>query len=134
MQYDNPNNEEMCKLLDATKLPYMLLYKGSKGKVADFQCGPAKFQMLVDAVNEFADPVLEEENVVVVNENNGGVNGEIHDVKDTATSPPHDRRNATIAAQSEGEDTIDGLKEQLVQLENEKVEMFEIMKVSESYD
>ncbi|KAL9181747.1 hypothetical protein ACHAXT_012090 [Thalassiosira profunda] len=56
MKYDDPNNEEMCKLLNATKLPYILMYKGSQGKVADFQCGPAKFQMLVDAVEEFADP------------------------------------------------------------------------------
>mmetsp|Transcript_38073 Transcript_38073/g.69889 ORF Transcript_38073/g.69889 Transcript_38073/m.69889 type:complete len:561 (-) Transcript_38073:2759-4441(-) len=55
MQFDDPNNEEMCRLLNATKLPYILIYKGSKGKVADFQCGPAKFQMLLDAVNEYAD-------------------------------------------------------------------------------
>lgn len=40
MQYDNPNNEEMCQLLNATKLPYILIYKGSKGKVDEFQCGP----------------------------------------------------------------------------------------------
>ncbi|KAL7544012.1 hypothetical protein ACHAXR_013549 [Thalassiosira sp. AJA248-18] len=56
MQFDDPNNEEMCRLLNATKLPYILMYKGSKGKVADFQCGPAKFQMLIDAVNELVDP------------------------------------------------------------------------------
>jgi len=56
MQFDDPNNEEMCRLLNATKLPYMLLYKGSQGKVTDFQCGPAKFQLLIDAVNEYADP------------------------------------------------------------------------------
>ena len=56
MQFDDPNNEEMCRLLNATKLPYILMYKGSKGKVTDFQCGPAKFQLLVDAVNEHADP------------------------------------------------------------------------------
>lgn len=37
MQYDNPANEEMCKLLNATQLPYILIYKGSQGKVADFQ-------------------------------------------------------------------------------------------------
>ena len=30
MQFDDPNNEEMCRLLNATKLPYMLLYKGSQ--------------------------------------------------------------------------------------------------------
>eukprot|EP00577_Skeletonema_sp_RCC1716_P003829 CAMPEP_0113377136 /NCGR_PEP_ID=MMETSP0013_2-20120614/3004_1 /TAXON_ID=2843 ORGANISM="Skeletonema costatum, Strain 1716" /NCGR_SAMPLE_ID=MMETSP0013_2 /ASSEMBLY_ACC=CAM_ASM_000158 /LENGTH=1610 /DNA_ID=CAMNT_0000259269 /DNA_START=224 /DNA_END=5056 /DNA_ORIENTATION=- /assembly_acc=CAM_ASM_000158 len=59
MKFDDPNNEEMCKLLNATKLPYILIYKGSQGKVADFQCGPAKFQMLIDAVNEFADPMEE---------------------------------------------------------------------------
>ena len=52
---DNPNNENTCRLLNATKLPYILMYKGSKGKVADFQCGPAKFQMLLDAVNEYGD-------------------------------------------------------------------------------
>ena len=27
MQYDNPNNEEMCKLLNATKLPHIIMYK-----------------------------------------------------------------------------------------------------------
>ena len=26
MQYDNPANEEMCKLLNATQLPYILIY------------------------------------------------------------------------------------------------------------
>ena len=59
MKFDDPNNEEMCKLLNATKLPYILIYKGSKGKVADFQCGPARIQMLNDAINEFADPIEE---------------------------------------------------------------------------
>ena len=53
MQYDNPANTEMCELLNATKLPYILLYKGTKGKVDDFQCNPANFQRLVDAVNEY---------------------------------------------------------------------------------
>jgi len=56
MKFDDPNNEEMCRLLNATKLPYILMYKGSKGKVTDFQCGPAKFQLLIDAVNEHAEP------------------------------------------------------------------------------
>ncbi|KAL7555307.1 hypothetical protein ACHAWF_019018, partial [Thalassiosira exigua] len=55
MRFDDPNNEEMCRLLNATKLPYILMYKGSRGKVADFQCGPAKFQSLVDAVDEFVN-------------------------------------------------------------------------------
>ena len=52
MQFDDPNNEEMCRLLNATKLPYISMYKkGSKGKVANFQCGPSKFQMLLGVVN-----------------------------------------------------------------------------------
>lgn len=50
MRYDDPNNEEMCRLLNATKLPYILLYKGSRGKVSDFQCGPATFQLLIDEI------------------------------------------------------------------------------------
>lgn len=55
MRFDDPNNEEMCRLLNATKLPYIIMYRGSRGKVADFQCGPAKFQLLIDAVNEHVD-------------------------------------------------------------------------------
>lgn len=58
MQYDDPNNEEMCRLLNATKLPYILMYKGSRGKVSDFQCGPAKFQLLIDEVGKYADGVV----------------------------------------------------------------------------
>ena len=58
MQYDNPNNKEMCQLLNATKLPYILMYKGSKGKVDEFQCSPSEFQHLIDAVNELADPAV----------------------------------------------------------------------------
>lgn len=55
MKYDDPNNEEMCRLLNATKLPYILLYKGSRGKVSDFQCGPATFQLLIDEIGKYAD-------------------------------------------------------------------------------
>lgn len=53
MQYDNPANTEICELLNATKLPYLLLYKGTKGKVDEFRCNPANFQRLVDTVNEY---------------------------------------------------------------------------------
>lgn len=62
MQYDNPNNEEICQLLNANQLPYILMYKGSKGKIKEFQCTPAKFQMLVDAMKELADPDVVEGN------------------------------------------------------------------------
>ena len=58
MQFDDPNNEEMCRLLNATKLPYILIYKGSRGKIMDFQCGPSDFQQLIDAVNQHADATL----------------------------------------------------------------------------
>mmetsp|Transcript_22753 Transcript_22753/g.31797 ORF Transcript_22753/g.31797 Transcript_22753/m.31797 type:complete len:354 (-) Transcript_22753:1048-2109(-) len=52
-------NEELCGLLGATKLPYIIIYKGTSGKVAEFQCGPSSFQRVIDNVNEFADPVVE---------------------------------------------------------------------------
>ena len=58
MQFDDPNNEEMCRLLNATQLPYILMYKGSRGKILDFQCGPSNFQQLIDAVNEHADSTV----------------------------------------------------------------------------
>jgi len=51
-------NEELCGLLGATKLPYIIMYKGTSGKVAEFQCGPSSFQRVIDNVNEFADPSL----------------------------------------------------------------------------
>ena len=53
MQYDNPANRELCQdVLKIATFPYMLLYKGRKGKVDEFHCSPAKFQRLVDAVKE----------------------------------------------------------------------------------
>ena len=60
MQYDNPANRELCQdLLNVTTFPYILLYKGRKGKVDEFHCSPAKFQRLVDAVKEHLE--IEEE-------------------------------------------------------------------------
>ncbi|KAL7544014.1 hypothetical protein ACHAXR_013551 [Thalassiosira sp. AJA248-18] len=133
MQYDDPNNEEMCKLLNATKLPYILMYKGSQGKVKEFLCGPAKVQLLIDAVNELADPVEEDG---VVNENKREINEKLDKPPPTTFSGddlsafPGDRKiaEAIQSLPSGGGDTINGLKQQLITLENEKVEMFEIMK------
>jgi thioredoxin-like negative regulator of GroEL len=48
-------NEELCRLLNATRLPYIIMYKGSQGKVDDFQCGPANFAQVIQKVNEYAD-------------------------------------------------------------------------------
>mmetsp|Transcript_34629 Transcript_34629/g.74885 ORF Transcript_34629/g.74885 Transcript_34629/m.74885 type:complete len:514 (+) Transcript_34629:40-1581(+) len=131
MQYDNLNNEEMCKLLNATKLPYIFMYKGSQGKMEEFQCGPAKFQMLVDAVNKYADPAAEED---VVDGVVGEINQELEkshalNEDNSAASPP-----PAQPMPSYGEDTIDSLKQQLVTLENEKIEMFEIMKAQIEHD
>ena len=149
MQYDDPNNEEMCKLLNATKLPYILLYKGSKGKVKEFQCSPAKFQLLIDAVNEFADPAFDEGSAarIVANENSTEVNCEMGDIPaltgdDLAASPNDGTNSTTVSAvldtaqdlSLKGEDTIDSLKQQLEQETAEKVEMFEIMKAQIEHD
>ena len=147
MQYDDPNNEEMCKLLNATKLPYILLYKGSKGKVKEFQCSPSKFQLLIDAVNEFADPAFDDEESaarVVANGNSTEVIAEMGNIAaltgdDLAASP-----NSTTVVSAfleteqdfslKEEDTIDSLKQQLEQETAEKVEMFEIMKAQIEHD
>ena len=52
MQYDTEENREMCNVLNATSFPYIIMYKGSKGKIREFQCTPAKVNMLVDAIKE----------------------------------------------------------------------------------
>lgn len=53
LQYDNPNNEDLCdSVLGTTSFPYILIYKGSKGKIRGFHCTPAKFQMLAKTVEE----------------------------------------------------------------------------------
>jgi len=138
MRYDDPNNEEMCKLLDATKLPHILMYKGSKGKVADFQCGPAKFKLLVDAVNEHADPI-----VSVSSEEVAVVADDAEDVLELSPPPEEEEGNnatmtaiqsSTTSAKHGEEDTIDGLKQQLADMEEAKLEMFEIMKAQIEHD
>ena len=56
MQYDKEENREICNVLNATSFPYIIMYKGSKGKIREFQCTPAKFNLLVDAIKkELAD-------------------------------------------------------------------------------
>ena len=52
MQYDTEENREMCNVLKATSFPYIIMYKGSKGKIREFQCTPAKVNLLVDAIKE----------------------------------------------------------------------------------
>lgn len=49
-------NEEMCKMLNATKVPYILIYKRDSGKLAGFACPPSKVQLLIDALHEHALP------------------------------------------------------------------------------
>ncbi len=117
MQYDDPNNEEMCQLLNATKLPYILMYKGSRGRVKEFHCSPAKFQLLINAVNEFADDLaltnLEVSNdSVLFPEMIEGL--EISDVASSDLNPD--------------EETIDGLEQQHERETAEKMEMFEVTK------
>jgi thiol-disulfide isomerase/thioredoxin len=56
LQYDNPQTQDLCdSVLRTTSFPYILIYKGHEGKIREFHCTPAKFQMLVDAVEELAE-------------------------------------------------------------------------------
>ena len=52
MQYDKEENREICNVLKATSFPYIIMYKGSMGKIREFQCTPAKINLLVDAIKE----------------------------------------------------------------------------------
>ena len=124
MQYDNPDNEEMCKLLNATRLPYILIYKGSKGKVKDFQCNPSNFQMLIDTVNELANPAT------------------LHDSSEENKPTTFERQSEMIKEPpvigmdepASVDDTIDSLKQRLASVQKEKVEMFEVMKAQIEHD
>jgi thiol-disulfide isomerase/thioredoxin len=127
MQYDNPANEEMCKLLNATKLPYILLYKGSKGKVDEFQCGPADVQKLIDAVNEFADSEEEIANGA------GGAQRKTQTIVPLLNKEDDVPVNATTVEQPSHED-VSTLKEQLAAVYKEKLEIFEVMKAQIEYD
>lgn len=125
MQYDDPNNEEMCTLLNATKLPYILMYKGSRGKVHEFQCSPSKFKLLIDAVNEYADiTAVNEENITAVDRN--------------SLAAAANRESSLLSAaqdmNDDSEDDIDSLRQQLEQETADKVEMFEVMKAQIEHD
>ncbi len=50
-------NEEICKQLNATKVPYILIYKRNEGLVTSFPCSPSKIQLLIDALHEHASPL-----------------------------------------------------------------------------
>ncbi|KAL7430733.1 hypothetical protein ACHAXM_002332 [Skeletonema potamos] len=108
MQYDTPANEEMCKLLNATKLPYVLIYRGSKGKVADFQCTPATFQVLIDTVNG------------LLSDENGGVH---NSTTASSSSSSDSQQRLGNDDSSSNEDEVDNLKEQLVTMENERLKL-----------
>jgi len=125
MKYDDPNNKEMCELLNATKLPYILIYKGSQGKVKDFQCSPSKFKLLIDAIDELT---VDYDDVLTSSIDNNGRSNRTNEI-DMSTNAT----DSTITA-LEGEDTIDSLKQQLEQETAKKVEMFEIMKAQIEYD
>lgn len=52
-------NEDLCRRLDATRLPYVLMYQGASGtagKITGFQCGPSNFQRVVNELNQHAGP------------------------------------------------------------------------------
>jgi hypothetical protein len=126
MQYDNPNNEEMCQLLNATKLPYILMYKGSKGKVDEFQCGPGNFQVLIDAVNQYADS---EEDLLTYSPVVAGVNLTVADtiVADTEKDAKV-QKEENIQPADFNMELVESLRQQLGAANNEKEDLFDIMK------
>jgi len=128
MQYDTPANEEMCKLLNATKLPYILIYRGSQGKVADFQCTPAKFQVLVDTVNDLLGDDGNGNDSAVVDSGNSTSSAVVSNVTTSSSLDSKHQQQLSKDGDHNTNNEINALKEQLVQMENEKIEMFELMK------
>jgi hypothetical protein len=66
------SNAKFLKALLGTKsisLPYILIYRGSSGLIKSFECAPKNIQILVNAVNELAEPVAE------IRGGNWGLNG-----------------------------------------------------------
>lgn len=62
-------NKKLCKTLGIKKLPYIHMYKGSKGRVCDFLCNSKTFNVLIDKMHEnleedhqIVDSNLDEEN------------------------------------------------------------------------
>eukprot|EP00984_Skeletonema_dohrnii_P010550 scaffold4110_cov77-Skeletonema_dohrnii-CCMP3373.AAC.15 len=127
MQYDTPANEEMCKLLNATKLPYILIYRGSQGKVADFQCTPAKFQVLVDTVNDLLSDDGNGNGSVVVDSGNS-TSAAVGSNVTTSSLDAKQQQQLSKDGDHNTNNEVNALKEQLVLMENEKIEMFELMK------
>lgn len=149
MQYDNPNNEEMCQLLNATKLPYILIYKGSSGKVDEFQCGPGNFQLLIDKVREYADS---EEEIAADFKMDRQINAsqsellleqttmrglEQQSAQSATPSIPKKQQIPQVVSSTLSEDlnlveqnsnNIESLREQLFTANKEKDELFEVMK------
>jgi thioredoxin-like negative regulator of GroEL len=44
-------NPQLCRGLNIKRLPYIHIYKGKLGKIADFPCGPVKFPNLVEKLD-----------------------------------------------------------------------------------
>jgi thioredoxin-like negative regulator of GroEL len=54
-------NPQLCRGLNIKRLPYIHMYKGTLGKVAEFPCGPLKFPKLVaklDQLTQLSDEEL----------------------------------------------------------------------------
>lgn len=56
-QMEYSRNEELCKLLEATKVPYILIYQREEGLVSGFTCPPRQVQRLIDALHQYAPPI-----------------------------------------------------------------------------
>jgi thiol-disulfide isomerase/thioredoxin len=53
-------NPQLCRGLNIKRLPYIHMYKGSLGKIAEFPCGPLKFPNLVEKLDHFTQLSNEE--------------------------------------------------------------------------
>lgn len=59
-QVEFGDNLKLCRSLGIKRLPYVYIYRGDEGLLCDFACGPKKFPVLIDKVNEYLGMSQEE--------------------------------------------------------------------------
>lgn len=53
-------NAAMCRALEIKKLPFCHIYKGGVGRITGFACGPSKFPLLVEKIDQYLQMSNEE--------------------------------------------------------------------------
>eukprot|EP00591_Stephanopyxis_turris_P009055 CAMPEP_0195517964 /NCGR_PEP_ID=MMETSP0794_2-20130614/11847_1 /TAXON_ID=515487 /ORGANISM="Stephanopyxis turris, Strain CCMP 815" /LENGTH=178 /DNA_ID=CAMNT_0040646851 /DNA_START=351 /DNA_END=887 /DNA_ORIENTATION=- len=70
-------NAKLCRTLGVKRLPYIHMYRGAEGLLEDFACGPKKFPMLEEKIDEKLQMSQEEINFNMVMDEGTDLNDDI---------------------------------------------------------